>query len=70
MKKNIGNLDRYLRLGLGVFAIILAIYFKNIFIAIIGIFAIFEALYGWCVLYKLLGRNTCPVKRKKFLGIF
>lgn len=75
MIKNIGNKDKILRLIIGISLIILSIILKSGFLAIFGIFAIFEALSGWCVFYQLIGRNTCPIKNKNenkipFLSIF
>jgi Protein of unknown function (DUF2892) len=32
---------------------------------IAGLFTLFEALMSWCVLYQILGKSECPVKKKK-----
>lgn len=67
MKKNIGTTDRIVRLILGmllissVFIVSGGIWLK-IALGVFGLFVIAEAVSGWCVLYKLLGRNTCPVE--------
>lgn len=68
MKKNMGNSDRIIRLLLAAaFAIL---YFTGtvtgtpgiILLALGGVF-ILTSLVGFCPLYKLVGLNTCPVKK-------
>jgi uncharacterized membrane protein HdeD (DUF308 family) len=67
MKKNIGTKDRIARLILGIILIILAFFTANISIkillSVIAIVAIFQAAVSWCVLYSLLGKNTCPISK-------
>lgn len=75
MNKNIGNKDKLMRLIIGICLLFAALYFKSGFLAIFGIFSIFEAISGWCVFYQIIGRNTCPIKNKNenkipFLSIF
>lgn len=69
MEKNIGRNDRLVRLILGLCAIVLAIFLAikvnliaGIIVALLGLFTIYEALAGWCILYKVMGINTCPIK--------
>lgn len=68
MKKNIGTTDRIARLILGVILIILVFIVDNtsvkILLSIISIVAILQAFIGWCGLYALLGKNTCPNPQK------
>jgi hypothetical protein len=66
MKKNIGTADRVFRLILALALFIVAIFiplllFKVVFI-LLGVFCIYEALSSWCLFYKLIGRNTCPLE--------
>jgi hypothetical protein len=68
MRPNIGARDRMIRFGIGVILSAVGIYVTywiNIWVGalvvLIGAFSILEALYGWCVIYALLGKNTCPV---------
>lgn len=62
-KENLGLFDRILRLTIGVLLLIYG-YFHPLAIPF-GLFAIYEGLNSWCVLYQLMGINTCPIKRKK-----
>jgi branched-subunit amino acid transport protein AzlD len=61
-KKNIGNAGRLLRLAIAVLLFIYA-YFAKSWVAFgFGIFTLFEALASWCILYQILGKNSCPRK--------
>lgn len=61
MTKNIGSFDRLLRLTIGVVLIVAAILYRSSTLAIFGLFTLYEAVSSWCVLYQLIGRNTCPL---------
>ena len=67
MKKNIGTFDRIVRLIIGVillvvaFVVVTALWLKIILI-ILAIFTFYEALASWCLLYQLIGKNTCPIE--------
>lgn len=61
--KNIGAMDRLLRLAIGITLLLLAITTTwNLFLIFFSGFALFEAIFSWCGLYAALGRNTCPVE--------
>lgn len=59
MKKNIGKLDKTLRVLLGI-AIILFGANNNSVWGIVGIIPIITAQIGVCPLYSILGISTCP----------
>jgi hypothetical protein len=62
MHKNIGKADRLLRLAIAIVLLFLA-YWKGSWILLAaGVFVLFEAAFSWCVLYQILGRNSCPRK--------
>ena len=65
MKQNIGNFDRLLRITIGIFLLLFAIYFKSGFLFLFAVFSFYEAFVGWCIFYQLIGRNTCPIKSNK-----
>ena len=50
MKKNIGSLDRLIRLILGLVAIAWGVYAEN-WLGLLGIIPIATALLNWCPLY-------------------
>jgi hypothetical protein len=67
MKKNIGTFDRIIRLGLGIIllavalVVVNALWFKIVLI-ILAVFSFYQALTSWCLLYQLMGKNTCPIE--------
>jgi hypothetical protein len=67
MKKNIGTEDRIIRLILGIIAFVLAYFLNNeiikILCVIFGVFCVFQAIFSWCALNSLLGKNTCPISK-------
>ncbi len=70
MKKNVGNGDRFLRVIVGVIAIILGLSGKldgNLKWIDLGVGAIMviTSFVQFCPLYTILGINTCKVKPKK-----
>ena len=59
MKKNVGGIDKKIRIIAGVAAIAAGIYFQSWWGAI-GLVFLVTAAMGWCPPYVLLGINTCP----------
>ncbi len=66
MKKNIGTKDRLARLILAIILFSVSFFIDNeiakIVLIVISIISLLQAVIGWCGLYALLGKNTCPVK--------
>ncbi|MDX2135506.1 MAG: DUF2892 domain-containing protein [Saprospiraceae bacterium] len=62
MKRNVGSLDRILRLVLGAAMVGGGIYFQSWFGAI-GLILIGTALINFCPLYAIVGANTCSVRK-------
>lgn len=58
IKKNVGKIDKIIRILLGL-AIIGAGVFFNHWLGAIGIVPIATALIGWCPPYAIFGINTC-----------
>ena len=64
MTKNIGNLDRLVRLVIGA-ALIAATLTGAIGVwGWIGVVPLATALMGWCPPYAILGFSTCAMKKK------
>lgn len=66
MKKNIGTTDRIIRFIFGLIALI-AVFFvtgliSKVILIIIGLFCFYQAAVGWCLLYQLIGKNSCPIE--------
>ena len=68
MKKNVGSIDKVVRLLLAALFIILFVtnvvsgLFGYILLALGAIF-ILTSLVSWCPIWAALGFNTCPVKK-------
>lgn len=67
LTKNIGSLDRILRLVIGAAFIyigfILLIGLIQIFFIILGIAMIINSITGFCGIYYLLGISTCKINK-------
>ena len=62
MKKNVGGIDRILRIVLGLVLIALAATGTVGWWGYVGVVPLLTGLVGWCPPYSLLGWNTCSVK--------
>ncbi len=55
---------RIIRLAIGM-ALLAYAYWQNSWIALIlALFTFFEAWMSWCILYQILGINSCPTRKK------
>lgn len=70
MKKNMGNVDRIVRI---LIAVVLAVlYFTNVItgtlglvlVVVAGVF-VFTSLISFCPLYTIFGLKTCAIKDKE-----
>ena len=67
MLKNVGGIDRFIRIVIGV--ALIAGFFLNrdgaySWLYLLGIIPLLTGLLGTCWLYSLLGMNTCPMKKR------
>lgn len=72
MKKNVGSIDKYVRLIAAVIIAVLLFMGKvaisstlGIILLVVAVIFAFTALAGSCPLYSIVGLSTCPVKEKK-----
>lgn len=67
MKKNVGTIDRAIRLIVGLALVAWAIWGTGSYtwIGWIGLVAIGTAAIGWCPPYAILGISTCSTKSAK-----
>jgi len=63
MKKNIGTPDRVLRFVIAIVLLGLAIWYESWLLGVASIFTFYEALAGWCILYQILGKSSCPIDK-------
>lgn len=64
MRMNVGTIDRVLRIVAGIVLIILAA--TGIFSpwGWIGVVPLLTGIFKFCPAYRLLGMNTCPMKKE------
>jgi len=62
MPRNEGNIDRALRIILGIVLIALVFVGPQTPWGWVGLVPLLTGLVGFCPLYRLLGLNTCPLK--------
>lgn len=58
MNKNVGNIDRVLRIIIGL-AIIIVGFIMNSWLGAIGLIPLLTGIISWCPLYCPLKINTC-----------
>ncbi|MBN1198388.1 MAG: DUF2892 domain-containing protein [Bacteroidales bacterium] len=63
MKTNVGKVDIWIRIILGVIIIALGIYYQNWW-GVVGVLPLLTAFIRWCPLYLLFGITTCKEKTK------
>ncbi|NMD09209.1 MAG: DUF2892 domain-containing protein [Phyllobacteriaceae bacterium] len=65
MSKNVGTIDRVLRVIIGVALLAFAFLSGSQYawIGYIGVVPLLTAALGSCPLYSIVGLSTCPVKR-------
>jgi hypothetical protein len=65
MTTNVGNLDRAIRVVIGLALLAFAYWsgWPYAWIGYIGIVPLLTAAFGTCPLYSMLGMSTCPVKK-------
>lgn len=59
MEKNIGSIDKAIRIVVGLVLIALVFVGPQTAIGWIGVPVILIALFGWCPLYKVIGFSSC-----------
>jgi hypothetical protein len=62
MNKNVGSLDRTLRIVAGLVLLSLTVIGPKTPWGLIGIVPLVTALIGWCPAYTLLGIRTCKTR--------
>ncbi len=58
MKKNVGNIDRIVRIIIGLLLGLAGIYYQSWW-GLVGLLPIATALVGTCGLYSIFGWSTC-----------
>ncbi len=64
MMKNEGTADRVIRVIAGVVLLSLVFVGPRSLWGLIGLVPLLTGLVGYCPLYRILGLNTCPLKKQ------
>lgn len=64
LKPNLDNRDRFIRSLITVGLAMLAIWLNSWIIALVALFVLFESMMSWCIVYQILGKNSCPIKNQ------
>lgn len=66
MVRNVGGLDRGLRIlvGIGLLSLVFALEGGLRWIGLVGLVPIVTGLFGYCPLYAVLGLATCPIGKR------
>ena len=67
MTRNVGDLDRWIRVALGIalLAIVFLVEGPARWIGLVGIVPLVTAAVGYCPIYALFGLTTCRIKAIK-----
>ncbi|MGE4533006.1 MULTISPECIES: YgaP family membrane protein [Halomonas] len=63
MTRNVGGIDKVLRIAVGILLIVLALTGTIGAWGWIGVLPLATGLFNFCPAYKLLGMNTCKLKK-------
>ncbi|SDC18897.1 YgaP family membrane protein [Williamwhitmania taraxaci] len=63
MKKNVGMIDKVVRIVIGVAILAAGVYYQNWW-GLVGIIPLATAFTGSCGLYGLIGVSTCKTEKK------
>lgn len=66
MTRNVGNIDRVVRviIGVALLSLIFVLEGNLRWIGLIGLVPLLTALVGNCPLYSLVGLSTCPLRTR------
>jgi len=64
MEKNVGSVDKTLRIvaGLAILSLLFLLEGASRWWGLIGLVPLLTGLFSYCPAYRLLGLNTCPLK--------
>lgn len=64
MKKNIGRIDQFVRMFIGIGLLSLIVIGPKTLWGLVGIIPLLTATFNFCPFYPILGLSTCPIDKK------
>lgn len=64
MKSNVGGIDKWLRIAVGLAVIALGLFGPIGWWGLLGLVPLATGVLGTCPAYSMLGVNTCPLDRR------
>jgi hypothetical protein len=64
LKKNVGGIDRILRIIAGLVIAGAGLYFQSWW-GLLGVIVLLTGIFSFCGLYALIGVSTCPIKNSQ-----
>ena len=64
LSKNINTTGRILRFVIGVLLLVFAYLKMSWILLFFALFVFFEVLMSWCILYQILGKSSCSIRKK------
>ena len=64
MKRNIGKKDRLLRFGIALALFAFAWWYASWIALLFALFTLYEAAASWCIIYQIIGKNSCSIDRR------
>lgn len=62
MKKNVGKIDKTIRILLGTILLGAGYFYGSWILGILGVVSIATGLLNFCGLYSIIGLNTCKIQ--------
>lgn len=64
LKKNVGGIDRAIRIVLGLAVIGAGLYYQSWW-GLLGVIVLLTGAFSFCGLYSLIGVSTCPIENPR-----
>lgn len=64
-RKNIETPGRIFRVMIAILLSIYAVWQRSWIAALLALFTFFEVYMSWCIIYQILGKDSCSIKKSE-----
>ncbi|MEN3045665.1 MAG: DUF2892 domain-containing protein [Candidatus Hydrothermales bacterium] len=64
MKRNVGTIDRWIRIILGIVILLIGLFYKSLW-GLLGLIPLITGIIGFCPLYFPFKISTCRINKSK-----